>query len=440
MSSDTEILVGFWDCSHCGKKKILGDDMSCNGCGATRADNVEFYLADDASIVTDHREIQMAKAGPDWYCDHCNCGNSATRNVCSQCSAPRGSSKVHDASRDKISVNDYEDEESGSNVERISTLDFSANLAGETGKGSVRSFGNERLLQKDFNMYVAPPRSSEGSTWLSKIILLIIFGIVAIGLFTLFRNNDVELRVASISWNRSISLEKYITLTENGWSVPHGGRTKSVTRKHHHDEKILDHYETKVRQLSKRVFSHNERKSRTVSERYQSGTERYHSGTRSLGNGRFEKTYSTRPTYSTRTKTVYDTVPVYKTVYYPETYKDPVYRYEPRYQDYYVYDIERWVPSRTERSSGFDANPKWPTYREIFGLEERECGRSEDYAVTLNTLPKGDGEKIQTFTLKPSFAQWQSFKVGDLYTAKMTITGTLTELKKSVAENGQQQQ
>lgn len=89
------ILEGRWDCDACGRKGIRGGERVCPGCARPRPQNVKFYLPHDAPVVTDAAALHEAKAGPDWYCEHCGAGNSALRTACKQCGAAKGSSPSH---------------------------------------------------------------------------------------------------------------------------------------------------------------------------------------------------------------------------------------------------------------------------------------------------------------------------------------------------------
>ena len=39
-----KILEGFWDCKHCGTKRIKGSIRECPNCGKARDDSTKFYL------------------------------------------------------------------------------------------------------------------------------------------------------------------------------------------------------------------------------------------------------------------------------------------------------------------------------------------------------------------------------------------------------------
>jgi hypothetical protein len=151
-------------------------------------------------------------------------------------------------------------------------------------------------------------------------------------------------------WDRAIAVERYRTVREEGWSVPAEGRQVDSRREIRSYNHVLDHYETRTRQ---------------VSERVQTGTRTYTCGSVDRGNGYFEDMTCTEPEYETRYRT--------------ESYQEPVYRDDPVYDTKYTYDIEKWMPERTERASGAADEPAWPAVRLAEG--EREGRRMEKYVV-----------------------------------------------------------
>src|SRR3989344_3085804 len=86
---------GRWDCESCGKVGNLGRNRTCESCGKPRPENVKFYLPENAPAVTDPELLKQAEAGADWYCLHCDAGNSNADTTCKQCGAARGSSPTH---------------------------------------------------------------------------------------------------------------------------------------------------------------------------------------------------------------------------------------------------------------------------------------------------------------------------------------------------------
>lgn len=86
------IKEGKWDCEYCGAANP-GSEMKCTSCGATRGENVKFYLEEDASEVTDSEKLAQAEGGTDWHCAYCGTDNRAGSEKCRQCGAPKDGMK-----------------------------------------------------------------------------------------------------------------------------------------------------------------------------------------------------------------------------------------------------------------------------------------------------------------------------------------------------------
>lgn len=416
------IREGRWDCNSCGNKNNRGSQKECPSCGKVRGGDVEFYLPseDEELEVSDENELKKAKAGPDWYCIHCESGNSRLMDKCSHCGAKKGTSPSHDASKDNLKKE----------IDR-------KNRAIE----AIKSHGKES--KKD--------SSKKPFSYLWRVNFFLLF---LLAIFMLIPN-ETKLVVTGFSWERSIDTEQEKTFTEQGWSIPLGGRILKSEIKFHYNNKILDHYDTKYRDLSKKVLDHYktvyddyteevrdgyETKTKRVSERVKTGTKKVKTGTRSKGNGYFEDTYSYEPVYETKYRTEtyqvlkYKTIhkkrerkeAVYKTVYYKESYEDPVYRYEPVNDPYYTYDIERWIPFGVEKAKGLDKNPYWPVLNLL--AKQREAAKKEIYTITLSSLKEKDGKK-ETYSLTLPLSEWMSYEYGEIVKA-VFVGSSLQKIEK----------
>ncbi|HEX2095355.1 MAG TPA: Ran-binding zinc finger domain-containing protein [Longimicrobiaceae bacterium] len=310
------IREGRWDCSTCGTRGIRGRFTVCESCGTPRPDEVRFYLPANEQEVTDAGLLRQATAGADWICEHCGASTRALQDACSGCGAPRGSSKSQET---------Y-----------------------EYGEGELPPTSTPEPVR----VVSAPPpstrRNRRGRFIRWGLGAAGIAGIVAIA-----TPEKVPATVTDRTWERTVAVERYRTVEEEGWSLPEGGREIRHWQDVHHHEQVFDHYETRTRQ---------------VSEQVPSGTETYVCGTVDHGNGYFSDRECTRTTYTTQ--------------YHTETYQEPVYRSEPVYATRYRYEIERWMPERTARAAGREGEePKWPDP----GLkrQEREGRRGEVYTLTF---------------------------------------------------------
>jgi hypothetical protein len=355
------IREGAWDCPHCGRKRNRGPSKFCGGCGAPRGEGVRFYLPEDAREVTDDAELQRARTGPDWICPYCEGDNPADNGFCSGCGAPRDGAQTRQV------------------VEHRTPPPIPQ--AATPPPVPLVSPGT-------------PPAAKAGL--LKKGCGIGCLGLVLVAGLLLFlgRAREAPLTVEGVSWERTIPVEALRTVTEAAWEeqVPAGARVLSRNRE--------------IRGYNK-VQIGTETKTRTVSERVQTGTESVKVGTRDLGNGYFEDVYEDRPVYSTESR--------------EESYEEPVYREDPIYAVKVRYEIEKWVPAREEKAAAEDQNPEWPDPR--LAENEREGARKETYEVRF---VGADGDR---FVYKPADeSEWRRFTAGSSVRAEVRPGGEVVRI------------
>jgi hypothetical protein len=331
---------------------------------------VEFYLPDEAEIVEQAAEIQQAKAGADWNCDHCNADNKAGVQFCISCGNERNQedrtrqTKEYDTGAVPQRAADIPRAAPprGASINRVAPTQPEA--AGQAGKSQAGLPGQ-----------VSPQKPNRrAGLILSGIILLLGF---------LLWPHQTEVVVTGHSWERTIEIEKRVTSREEGWDVPAGGRVVETFKAIKTYNKVLERYE---------------KKTRTV--KVKSGTEKYVCGKKDLGNGYFDDKYCERNTYTER----------------QETYDDPIYRKEPVYASKYRYDIDRWKRDHTDKASGNDKNPIWPK-QTVSGPDWRDGPKKETYTLLLQT--KSDS----AHPVKVSQAYWSAKNKGDRLPAKTNYCG-----------------
>lgn len=104
-----------------------------------------------------------------------------------------------------------------------------------------------------------------------------------IGVIFLFTPKEVNMQITDFSWSRSISIEQNRTFHESDWSVPAGGRVTSQQMEFHHYQSVLDHYETRTREVARERLSHYEYSTTLID----------------MGNGYFEEETISTPVYET---------------------------------------------------------------------------------------------------------------------------------------------
>lgn len=324
---------GRWVCTYCGAE-CRGRDESCagldggSGCGAARQPGVRFYLPGQSPYLTDPGLIADARSGADWNCDHCGGANkgavgSHPVRACVHCGQAREATDQPTPVRD-----------------------FAPGLAPATAEAvrPPRPSPNRRNA--------ASPSPSPARSTRIGLITGALLAVLFLAWSVLFAAYPAPMAVTGLNWERTLTVEAYRTVQEEGWDAPSDARVHDRDRRVRSWREVLDRMETRTRQ---------------VSERVQVGTESYGCGTRDLGNGYFQDLTCTRPAYQTRMRT--------------ETYQEPVYRREPVYDTWLSWEVERWVPARTERTSGTRPDRTWP--EPDLAANERAGTRSERLTVDL---------------------------------------------------------
>ncbi len=376
-SEEYNMQIGAWDCPACETVGVRGYVKNCPNCGFAKDNATEDleYLPDDALYYTEAQFNQLADAeNPDWECTACGTMMGYRLDNCTNCGAPRteefaeqieyelgaapSSTSEAKADRDRRQ-NDFR----VNNVAGFDTDEYSNGILGTGFTG--------RQVAK-FALITAP---------VAGLLSLLMW-------FFFFSTNVVEARVVDMPWQRQVSLQVYITVVEEDWSVPSGGRRLSSYSAVRSYNRVLTGYETK-----------------TKSVRVQTGstTERYACGTTKTGSGGYKTNYCTRsvPTYGTKT----------------ETYRDPVYKDVPVYDTKYRYEIEKWVTGRTLQERGSGHNARWPTIN--LAPNEREGTRTDKYVAVV----KYDGDK--TYEIPLDEWQWNSIELDQSCKLMVNRVGTV---------------
>ncbi|MBI4175385.1 hypothetical protein HY523_02075 [Candidatus Berkelbacteria bacterium] len=348
-------LLAVWDCRVCDRKKIPGDIKYCPGCGIAVPNSPDiYYLPDDAVAITEVAAITQAEVGPNWECSYCNAANPGDASCCQGCGAGKDGSRAF-----------HHDRRGTDEAARPAERDPQ---------------GRWYLSPPRTDRPVIPGRRSLALPSAVAALLAVCFGWL---LWNLFVTADISFRVVGFSWERSVTISELRTHTDEGWTVPAGGRVLRTRSKHHHDEDVV---------VGERV----EKYTKSV----QVGTEKVRVGTemKNLGNGRFEKVG------------IYEERPVMKDKKFKRTV--PVTSPSPVSQTWYQYETDNWVTVANPRVRGTDHKPGWPVY--TLGPNQRAVRPEETYTLHLEPVR---GDKAYTYRLDQS--QWQAYQEG------MRITGTV---------------
>ena len=281
---------------------------------------------------------------PDWYCPYCGSLNNGGVDPCKSCGSPKDVSED-----DYFSILEKQRRES---ARAESSVDLAA-------KNNPISTSETRGISRKLGIILIE----------SILLLGIIFGLVAL------LTAEKTLVVTELSWERTIGVERYQTVDESDWYLP-GSATLTRT-----SEEIRSY---------KQEFSHNETKTRTVSEQVFDGYETYVTGYTDNGNGTFTENTSQRATYRTEYRT--------------ETYQEPVYISVPIYDTKYYYKMDKWLFERNVISRGADQNPQWGSV--VLGEKEREGRRRESFFVEA----ADNKERVKRYLVE--YEEWAALSVG----------------------------
>ena len=371
------LIEGLWDCEYCDTKAIKGRHRECPNCGKVRDANTKFYLPKSRNYVPES-EAKSINRNPDWVCEYCGEQlNSDNDKFCKSCGSPR--------------------ENEGSNY-------FEYREKKKAKKKNLYDNGNENVLAEEretagdnqkiaktsdyqgFNSYAKNKKGSNGFiNW--KVIISILLCVVTIaGLVYLFIPKEKEVTILELGWERTIAIEEYKTFDESSWTLPAGARLKYSQSEFHHYDKVLDHYETKTRQVQKE---------RIV------GYEEYVAGVKDLGNGYFEEITATRP--------------IYETYYENEEYQEAVYIDVPIYQTKYYYEIDRWIHVRDIKTSEMNKEPYWGEF--ILKDNERKGRKNEVY------LAKTIDRNGKQYTMYFDYLVWNELNTNQIVKVKADVFG-----------------
>ena len=357
------IREGRWDCQYCGTIGNLGRHRQCNNCGRSRPESTKFYLADDEQVA-DKQLQRQALVGPDWVCQYCGTSNAADITICGSCGAPREDSSPSQQ------VKDYD----------LSEVPTSGDM----------TFDEEPKTEEPAQEDPSPKRKIPTIAFVAAgVMALICLGAIA---FLIFGGSESEATVDGFLWERTLDVEELQTVVEEDWQIPAGGRLLSERQAIHHYDQILDHYETRQRE---------------VEEQVQTGVNIYVCGQRDLGNGFFEDIECEDPVYETRYRT--------------ESFEEPIYRDEPVYRTLYSYDIDKWITISTEAVSGDDHAPYWP--RANLESDQRE-GETDEYYVVYFVDEEGELHEWET-----TWQQWQRLEQGQRVVLKLNALGNISEIE-----------
>ncbi|MGE0784884.1 MAG: hypothetical protein AB7S26_04285 [Sandaracinaceae bacterium] len=368
-----------WVCSSC-QTRNLGRHKVCQQCGDPKDASEPWLMPSDtraAPSVTDPALLQQANAGPDWRCGYCGSYQRRSDGSCAKC----GAGQVAGA-----------------------TVQEATNPVAGVGTAPMGAPGAPRAA------LAAPgaprPRTKVRLGRIAAALGAVIVPCIACCGFAYFnappppppsKPASIRADVVSVEWTRIAHVERRQLVDEEGFVETRPSdalEIRSLGQAHHHDEQVLDHYETEhyteqVPYQDTETYTDQEQ----CGEDCTSLPESCHEECTSDNNG-FASCHdvctgggqSCSPRYCSVTRT--RSVTRYRTE--PRTREVPRYRSEPRYAERFAWRAWRWRPARdVPVRGGLSSPPRWPNDAELtppepLGEGEQERSqREEQYRVSL---------------------------------------------------------
>lgn len=367
------LIEGVWDCKYCDTKGIQGSIRECPNCGNPRGKDTKFYIGSENSYVPEEKATKINRR-PDWLCQYCGSLNSDDDKICKSCGAERTSENLnYFEMRRNQEEQQYEESQAQS---------YEKNLYEDISKSDYTFVSDTSTDAKSkANGFVSFFREHYPYIGIGFLIIIVIVGIVA-----LFIPREKDITVQEILWERSIEIERYQTVNDEGWDLPPGASAISSENRFSDTEVVIDECETKTRTIPKE----------TVVD-YEDVVVDYID----LGNGYFEEITSKKEI----TETYYET----------EVYTELITHYESVYETWYYYETDKWLYERSINTRGKDKLVYWGDLD--LEPDERESSRNEKYYVTA-LLENG---KTQTIVF--SYEDWNSMEVGETVRVKVSAIG-----------------
>jgi len=424
------LVMGYWDCSYCGKKAIKGSLRECPGCGTARNKDTKFYMNPSKieyvseTVSTDrstyaHEHTEIPNRNPNWICKYCDTLNTSLATRCASCGSARTEKNRTYSNFNHVPLTSdfpystpYSETKSSDYLESTASAISSQKSTDFDRKIHIPAKSTRNIPEKEPYSTIQPPKKTEKI--LTTLFMCLIYGLeelfsglgklfsslfrfiadnirsiligiavilAVVGLVFLLSPKYHEVTIQGFSWERNINIEKLTTVKESDWSTPIGARVYDTKEEFYTYEDVYDHTETKTR---------------TVQRTRYVGEEEYVTGYRDLGNGYFEEITSSKPIYET-----YDEV---------ETYEEDVYRKEPVYKTKYYYEIDKWLYHRKITTKNNDKEPFWGEV--ILAKKERTGNKYESYYIHVLQLDEKT-EELKEIVYPISYNQWSDLQVGE---------------------------
>lgn len=360
-----------WNCTSCGTKGIAGRIKICPSCQNPKGSDEEYQESSSSAPALTRHELGLmgvdANHFSDQTCDFCGAKSIPGSSKCTQCGAPLADVARTDRVCENCGTETIDGVCPSCNASTRTKNQAHRQSVRRTGKQSPQQVINWKVRRTASNLDVTNP-----AIWGPALGLLIIALIAFI-----FWPRQAEVRVESVSWQATVSLQEYQYNQHSGWSLPSGADLVSTEQKEHH----------------------------TVS--VQQGTKTEHYTEKVCGSDIYD--YTEVLVYDDGTT---DTIDHYKPNCWdePRTREVPNMVDEPVYQTYYTYMQWEWANISPAVATGSNYEPYWPTGF-LIDDKHRESGRQMNFSVSLVEM---DGD--DDFTYRPSsLEEYRTFNLNSMW-------------------------
>lgn len=201
-----------WVCPNC-QSKNPGNFRFCRGCGAAQPADVQFLKDDRDEMITDEKELELARSGPDIHCGYCGARNPAGGKDCVAC----GADLATGTKRVTGTITSF-------NVSAVPDVACpSCGTLNSPNTLNCKSCGMPMSV-KPIPTPAAAPQKRALPLWLLLVLggALLLCIILAVTQFT--RTSDVTGTVSGVSWQRSVPVLALRPVQRQDWrpEIPSG--------------------------------------------------------------------------------------------------------------------------------------------------------------------------------------------------------------------------
>lgn len=350
-----------WRCSACDTEN-LGRFKVCPTCGDPKDASEKFEMPSNtraAATVTDPALLAKARAGKDWACSRCGSNQSALMAACTQCGAARGDAAPPQSASAPAPPAPPPPPTAAEPGDRAAVT---LALVGAGTFGGIATLGG-------------------GSALVAALVGVVVWQTLP---------TDVPATVHGYEWVRHVHVEQYGVQTHEGFveSEPSDAfDVVSLGSRHHHDEQVLDHYDT-VHYTEQVLDGYDTRyttEQEACGEDCTDNPETCSESCTTDDNGFADCVETCSGGGQSCTTRYCDHEVATQVARYRDedrTRQDPVYRAEPRYAEYFTWHHNEWTPARDLDIAGSSFDLTLPAEKIAVAANERSSITGE-YKVWL---------------------------------------------------------